>query len=303
MEGIHSAILKSVQAGILACDTRGSVLFLNDRAHEILGLDSGSISRDVIEPFRNAVNTGSGVKARKEGFATVLLPHSNKRLLVSISPVRKKGRATGIVYLFFPADGLAEDVLGQMDPQKRLAYDPEAIIENTYDGLYITDGNADTLMVNKAYERITGIKRSEVLGKNMKQLVASGVINRSVSLEVIEKKAPVTILQQLRGGKTMLVTGNPVFAKGTRNIVLVVTNARDITELIQLRDELHERTLEVNRYMAELDKIKTLERQSQFIAKSKKMSSVLETAVKAAQFDSTVLITGESGVGKGLMAS
>jgi transcriptional regulator with PAS, ATPase and Fis domain len=106
----------------------------------------------------------------------------------------------------------------------------------------------------------------------------------------------------LRSGKTMLVTGNPVFAKGTKDIVLVVTNARDITELIHLRDQLHERTLEVNRYLAELDKIKTLQQQSQFVAKSKKMCRVLETAVKAAQFDSTVLITGESGVGKGLMA-
>ena len=217
-------------------------------------------------------------------------------------PLKKKGGAKGTVYFFFSIDGLAEAVLGQMDPQRRLAYDPEAIIENTYDGLYITDGNADTLMVNKAYERITGIKRSEVLGKNMRQLVASGVINRSVSLEVIEKKAPVTILQELRSGKTMLVTGNPVFSRGTGDIVLVVTNARDITELIQLRDELHERTLEVNRYMAELDKIKTLKQQSQFVAKSKKMSRVLEAAVRAAQFDSTVLITGESGVGKGLMA-
>jgi len=302
LEDTHSAILKSIEAGILACDARGSVLFLNDRAHEILGLDSGAISRDAVESFLDAVNAGVGAKARREGFSIVVLPHSNRKLLINVSSLRKKGRATGMVYLFFSADGLAEDVLGQMDPRKRLAYDPEAIIENTYDGLYITDGNADTLMVNKAYERITGIKRSEVLGKNMRQLVASGVINRSVSLEVIEKKAPVTILQELRSGKTMLVTGNPVFARGTKDIVLVVTNARDITELIQLRDELHERTLEVNRYMAELDKIKTLERQSRFVAKSKKMCRVLETAIKAAQFDSTVLITGESGVGKGLMA-
>ena len=302
MEGIHLSILQSAQAGILACDTKGSVLFLNDRAHEVLGLDSGVTSRNAAESFLDAFNIREDIRTAHGRFRIVILPHGGGKLIASSSLLRKKGKATGVVYLFFPVEGIAEAALGRIDTRERSTFDLEAIIENTYDGLYITDGNADTLMVNKAYERITGIKRSEVLGKNMRQLVASGVINRSVSLEVIEKKAPVTILQELRSGKTMLVTGNPVFAKGTKDIVLVVTNARDITELIHLRDQLHERTLEVNRYLAELDKIKTLQQQSQFVAKSKKMCRVLETAVKAAQFDSTVLITGESGVGKGLMA-
>ena len=52
---------------------------------------------------------------------------------------------------------------------KNHAYNLDAIIENIYDGVYITDGHANTLMISKAYERITGIKREEVLGKNMRE--------------------------------------------------------------------------------------------------------------------------------------
>lgn len=190
-----------------------------------------------------------------------------------------------------------------MDSLKKSIDDLEAIIENAYDGLYITDGDANTLMINRAYERITGIKRQEVLGKNMRELVASGAIDRSVSLEVIEKRSPVTIMQELRGGKKVLVTGTPVFDMAKMQIKLVVTNVRDITELIELKDKLHETTLEANRYLAELDKIKTLQQQqTKFVTKNKKMIEVLETAIKASQFDSNILITGESGVGKGLMA-
>ena len=185
---------------------------------------------------------------------------------------------------------------------KKFAKDLEAIIENTYDGLYITDGDANTLMINQAYERIAGIKRVEILGKNMRDLVASGVIDRSVSVEVIEKKRPVTIMQELRNGKKVLVTGSPVFDKDNGTIVLVVTNVRDITELMELKDKLHERTLEANRYLAELDKMKILQQQKiKFATKSKKILEILELAIKAAQFDSNILITGESGVGKGLM--
>lgn len=179
----------------------------------------------------------------------------------------------------------------------------EAIIENIYDGLYITDGNADTLMVSGAYERITGIRRGELIGRNMRELVARGVIDRSVSLEVIEKKQPVTMVQELRGGKKILVTGNPVFDKEGRDILLVVTSVRDITELTELKDELHERTLEANRYAAELGRLQALRDRSKFITKSKALRAIMDVAIKAAQFDSNILITGESGVGKGLMAT
>jgi len=190
-----------------------------------------------------------------------------------------------------------------MDSLKKSINDLEAIIENAYDGLYITDGDANTLMINKAYERITGIKRQEVLGKNMRELVASGAIDRSVSLDVIEKRSPVTIMQELRSGKKVLVTGTPVFDMAKMEIKLVVTNVRDITELIELKDKLHERTLEANRCLAELDKIKTLQQQqTKFATKNKRMIEILETAIKASQFDSNILITGESGAGKGLMA-
>jgi len=190
-----------------------------------------------------------------------------------------------------------------MNKYEKLAQDLQAIIENTYDGLYITDGAANTLMINQAYERITGIKREEVLGKNMRELVSSGVIDRSVSLEVLEKKKPITIMQELRSGKKILVTGSPVFDKNSDEIILVVTNVRDITELIKLKEELHEKTLEVNRYIAELDKIKNLQiQEDKFATKSKIMIEILERAIKAAQFDSNILITGESGVGKGLMS-
>ncbi len=186
---------------------------------------------------------------------------------------------------------------------KNHAYNLDAIIESIYDGVYITDGHANTLMISKAYERITGIKREEVLGKNMRELVASGVIDRSVSLQVLEKKQPVTMLQELRSGKKILVTGNPVFDRENDEIILVVTSVRDITELVELRSELHERTLEVNRYAAELGRLQALRGTTKFTTKNKKTLAVMEVAIKAAQFDSNIFITGESGVGKGLMAT
>jgi transcriptional regulator with PAS, ATPase and Fis domain len=84
------------------------------------------------------------------------------------------------------------------------------------------------------------------------------------------------------------VTGNPLF-DDDKDIALVVTSVRDITELVELKDKLHERTLEVNRYLAELDHIKTLQGQNKtFITKNKKVLEIMEIAVKAAQLDSSI---------------
>ena len=87
----------------------------------------------------------------------------------------------------------------------------EAIIESSFDGIYITDGQANTLMVNSAYENMTGIRREEVIGRNMRDLVNEGFIDQSVTLKVIETGERATIRQKLRSGKEILVTGNPIF--------------------------------------------------------------------------------------------
>jgi len=65
-------------------------------------------------------------------------------------------------------------------------------IESSYDGIYITDGNANTIMVNKSYEAINGLDRAEVLDRNMRDLVKEGVISQSGTLLALESGRAVT---------------------------------------------------------------------------------------------------------------
>ena len=41
------------------------------------------------------------------------------------------------------------------------------ILNSIYDGLYITDGQANTILINRAYEEVSGLRREDVLGKSM----------------------------------------------------------------------------------------------------------------------------------------
>ena len=53
------------------------------------------------------------------------------------------------------------------------------VLDSSYDGIYITDGEATTVWMNTSYERITGLREKDVLGYNMRTLVEKGVISKS----------------------------------------------------------------------------------------------------------------------------
>ncbi len=178
----------------------------------------------------------------------------------------------------------------------------EDLIESSYDGLYITDGKANTIMINRAYERITGLRREDLVGKNMRELVEEGIFDHSVTLEVLKKRKPVTIMQKIMGNKKVMVTGNPIFDENNE-IIFVVTNVRDVTELVDLRMKLEETQKLSSLYY------ETLREERQFkhiledlIVKSEAMQKVIYQAVKVAGVDTSVLLIGESGVGKTILA-
>ncbi|MDR2668561.1 MAG: sigma 54-interacting transcriptional regulator [Desulfovibrio sp.] len=178
-----------------------------------------------------------------------------------------------------------------------------AVLESSYDGIYITDGNADTIKVNSSYETISGLRRSEVLGGNMRDLVASGIISASGTLLVLEKRKSVTLEQSFNTGRQAVITSTPKFDE-RGNIVMVVTNVRNISDIYNLRHELNG---EKERIRQRLSEIAVLREQiiggGDITAVDDVMLEVLLLARKVARQDTTVLLLGETGVGKGLLAA
>ena len=73
----------------------------------------------------------------------------------------------------------------------------QRVIDAMSDGVYITDGFGVTVTINKAYERITGLNKRNLIGKHMSEIVKAGFISRSVSLEVLKELGAVTIVQTI----------------------------------------------------------------------------------------------------------
>ncbi len=178
----------------------------------------------------------------------------------------------------------------------------EGIMTHSKDGLFVVDKEGVVVMVNKATEDMFEFKKTDVLGRNVRDLVKEGFYEPSVSLQVIDQKNVISLIQTTRYQKKILSTGMPIFDdKGEVQFVLV--NDRDISHINMLAqslypDELPEEALRMD--FSDVDLASTeLEK---MVVKSPAMIKVIQTVIQAAKFDVPMILTGDSGVGKSMMA-
>lgn len=174
----------------------------------------------------------------------------------------------------------------------------ERILESSFDGFYITDGEANTILLNKAYETITGLKREDLIGHNMYELEDTKAISQSATLMVLKEKTIQTIEQEFKTGKRALVSSTPIF-DDDGNIIMVVTNVRDLSALQLLKSQMEHSKKLTDKYRSEIEAIRLqILGTDELIAHDEKMLETLKLAKRVALVDTTVLVLGETGVGK-----
>jgi PAS domain S-box-containing protein len=294
------AIINSTSYMIIATDMSGLITVFNAAAEKILGIGvDDALGTDIFGlelgiDFVEVIRSGRELPPQKVSVKG--LPY-----IVSIYPVEMNGVPVGMVSRFQDITEL-EIISHELENVKELNRDLDAIIESSYDGIWVTDGDANVLRINRAYETITGLPCASFYGRNMRDLVREGYFSQSVTLVVLEERTRQTIFQETKTGKTLLVTGNPIVDE-TGQIIRVVTNVRDITEMKQLIEKLDESQRIARIFQSELNdlrrKYKTFDK---MIWNSSEMKKLIDAASKIAQVSSTVLIVGESGTGKELVA-
>ena len=182
-------------------------------------------------------------------------------------------------------------------------YDEILNVMNTIKvGVFITDGQGTVLMVNKESERTGGLKLEEIMGKNMQELLEKGYMDESSVLKALETKGEYRMIQSLGDGSSIYLTAVPYYRDG--EIQLVVCTERDITETQALESLLAESEKRSEKQERELEylRAKSNAKIPDIIAKSSRMKEVIHAVDRIAQLDTTVLVSGESGVGKEVIA-
>ncbi|MCG6909988.1 MAG: sigma 54-interacting transcriptional regulator [Deltaproteobacteria bacterium] len=296
-------ILESISQGIVATDTQGTVVFINDVARLLMHLTGSqqtgshiaSLSTYLAERLAECRN-------RKRGMRLMDFQLDGNRMEGEISTIMQQGGIAGFVCSLRERHVVTTG--GRLSTSEMLQLQLDAVFNFSELGIWILDGEGTVLKLNRAAEKLIEIKAEEIQGKNIERLAEKGVIDQALTPHILKSKRPVTkLLHVLKTDRYVMSTGMPVMDEDG-NILLVVVQELDITTLRNLQGQLDELRVLAEKYQDELSHLNLLDIKTHgIVSESKEMKQVLNAALKLARFDvSNILIQGESGTGKGLIA-
>ncbi|MEN6348447.1 MAG: sigma 54-interacting transcriptional regulator [Syntrophomonas sp.] len=299
MASEFNTIINSTHNMIVSVDEQSRIKIFNRSAEKLLGVTADEVKgKNIDDVFPTSRLTNIIQSGQVEASQKIML--NNNFFMSNRSPIIKDGKIIGAVAVLQDISEL-EDLSRELKVVKELNEELDAIIDSSFDGLYITDKNGVTLRLNRSFEMISGVDGREFLGRDVADIEKEGIVSQSVSYQVLKQKKTVTIIQETKSGKTTLATGTPVFDKNG-DISRVVCNVRDITELNMLKQKLEQAQELTQHYKSELRSLRMYSGCNKLVSKSAKMRKLIETITRLAVVDSTILISGESGTGKELIA-
>ena len=168
------------------------------------------------------------------------------------------------------------------------------------DGIYITDEVGTTTFVNDAFLNLSGLTREQIIGKTVYDLRKYNVLPNSCCAKVIETMGPVSTVNHYYKGQKCLVSGSPIFDENG-NLAKTIAVIRDVSELDVLMKTI---TKEKNLFIkSEYNLENKADHDPVEIINNVKMKNIYKKAEKIANVDSTILILGETGVGKDFIAT
>lgn len=164
------------------------------------------------------------------------------------------------------------------------------ILDYSSDEIFVLDENRKIIFVNNACEKHYGLKKEDVIGRLSDELVNEGYWTPSIFPAILNQKAPIVVKQKTILGAELLTSAIPIFNKD-KEVRLIVTTARELQNYKEIITPDEEVEKEEEAFFA-----------SRMVTNNRKMKEIMRFAFKVAKTESTILIQGESGTGKGVLA-
>ncbi len=294
-------ILHSLPVGVLLIDLNGRVIQANHQVASLLTLPVADLPGMNVADFwpRGAEEILAIARSSRQAAGLVLPELDN--CFVQTNPL-SGGR-----------QGLAITIFDQRLWRPYLNFGPapdpltpyyKKIFESSSDGISISDSQGRMILVNAASAAHLGIKPEDIQGRHVNYLIAQRLADGTVTQDVLRTRKPVTrLIKNHKTNKHILLTGTPIFSPDGK-VHLVVINERDLTGLLELETSFQRQTAILARFKDELAALQLAElAANEMVALSPAMRRTLDTALKLARHRvPQILISGESGTGKGHLA-
>lgn len=166
----------------------------------------------------------------------------------------------------------------------------EIILESISDGVFTVDYDWRIMSFNRAAENITGISRTEAIGKYCWEVFRSNMCERDCALRRTMKEGKSfvntsTYIINSDKKRIPIITSTSLLRDENGNVLGGVEIFRDLSLVEELRKELGDRF-----------------QMGDMISRSPSMLEIFKILPQVADSGSTVLIQGETGTGKELLA-
>lgn len=177
-----------------------------------------------------------------------------------------------------------------------------AILDLMEVGIFLSNRQGITLRVNKAYEALTGVARERLEGFHVLELQEQGIFNKVLNPLIVKTGKPASIVQEFdRGRRTLHLQAYPIF-DSQGEVCLVATFARDVTAIEQLQRQIDQQAHLIRQYQDRVATMLGAQKHVEGVFASPPMQLLLDTMLRIAATDATVLLLGETGTGKDVLA-
>lgn len=167
-----------------------------------------------------------------------------------------------------------------------------SVIEHIDEIVVIFDENGVIERMNSICDEILPFCKTDVLGKDIYQLVESGEVCDPIIIKMLEAKDKVYQNVVYPSGKIIAYTAIPIWNSNNKLKGGVLTG-RDISRIANLEKKIK---------LDDREDEEEFQEPKEYVSVSKEMKKVKKLILRAARSDSSIFITGETGVGKEVVA-
>ncbi|MTV50716.1 PAS domain-containing protein [Heliobacillus mobilis] len=290
------AIINALHNPIIATDHDGIVRVFNKAASKVFGKDMREAMGLPIEQvapqskLRQIIQTGQSMTGLR-------YTYNDRTFVLNLTPIIRKQRMVGAVAIFQDVTEI-ESIVEELNRVKELKSTLETVLENAYDGIMVVNNDGIITMVNKAYCDSLGFEEAELLGKAVDEAI------ENTRLHVVLKTGQAEVGElQHTGERDFVAMRIPIVKDGQVVGAVGKVMFKNVNELNALANKINSLQNELNYYKVELQKFRGARYSlDAIIGESYAIRMLKETAQRVARSDSTVLLRGESGTGKQLLA-
>ena len=174
----------------------------------------------------------------------------------------------------------------------------EAILDNIYNGVMITDPAGKIIFFSKTYGNFLGIDPKETIGKHCTEMIENTRMDIVAKTGIPEIDQPHRIM-----GQDMVVQRIPIKLDGKVIAVYGQVMFKDVRDVQALANKLNFLESKVEFYEKELESLRSSKYTiNNIVGKTEGIVELKKLALKAAATNAPVLLIGESGTGKELFA-